>query len=213
MRGPSGLLMPRRSALARSAHLRSVKRIAILASGSGSNAQRLIEHFQRSSVADVVLVAGDRPEAGVFTRAWELGVPSYRFTPAQLRDGTVLRELQALRVDLVVLAGFLRLVPADLVRAFPGRIVNIHPALLPRHGGQGMWGHHVHAAVLAAGDRESGITIHRVNERYDEGEHLFQARCPVLPDDSPETLALRVLALEHAHYPRVVEQLVMAIGL
>ncbi len=200
--------MPRRSALARSAHLRSVKRIAILASGSGSNAQRLIEHFQGSSVAEVVLVAGDRPEAGVFARAWDLGVPSYRFTPAQLRDGTVLRELQALRVDLVVLAGFLRLVPAELVRAYQGRMVNIHPALLPRHGGRGMWGHHVHAAVLSAGDTESGITIHRVNERYDEGEHLFQARCPVLPGDTTETLAARIHELEHEHFPRVVESLV-----
>lgn len=196
----------------RSTHLRGVKRIAILASGSGSNAQRLIEHFQGSPVADVVLVAGDRPEAGVFTRAWALGVPGYRFTTAQLRDGSVLRELRAQRIDLVVLAGFLRLVPGDMVRAFPGRIVNIHPALLPRHGGQGMWGHHVHQAVLAAGDTESGITIHRVNERYDEGEHLFQARCPVLPGDTPETLAARIHELEHTHYPQVVEKLVKALG-
>jgi len=185
-----------------------VKRIAILASGSGSNAQRLIAHFQGSSTAEVVLVAGDRPDAGVFARAWDLGVPSYRFTPAQLQDGTVLRELRALRVDLVVLAGFLRLVPTELVQAFQGRMVNIHPALLPRHGGRGMWGHHVHSAVLAAGDTESGITIHRVNEHYDEGEHLFQARCPVLPGDTPETLAARIHELEHAHYPIVVESLV-----
>lgn len=189
-----------------------MKRIAILASGGGSNAQRLIAHFQGSSAAEVVLVAGDRPEAGVFTRAWELGVPGYRFTPAQLRDGTLLRELQDLHIDLVVLAGFLRLVPADLVRAFPGGIVNIHPALLPRHGGRGMWGHHVHASVLAAGDAESGITIHLVNERYDEGEHLFQARCPVLPGDTPETLGRRVLELEHAHYPVVVENLVKGLA-
>ncbi|HQW85774.1 MAG TPA: phosphoribosylglycinamide formyltransferase [Flavobacteriales bacterium] len=185
-----------------------MKRIAILASGSGSNAQRLIAHFQGSSTAEVVLVAGDRPDAGVFARAWDLGVPSYRFTPAQLQDGTVLRELRALRVDLVVLAGFLRLVPTELVQAFQGRMVNIHPALLPRHGGRGMWGHHVHSAVLAAGDTESGITIHRVNEHYDEGEHLFQARCPVLPGDTPETLAARIHELEHAHYPIVVESLV-----
>jgi phosphoribosylglycinamide formyltransferase-1 len=189
-----------------------VKRIAILASGSGSNAQRLIEHFQGSSAAEVVLVAGDRPEAGVFDRAWHLGVPSYRFTPVQLRDGALQRELAALRIDLVVLAGFLRLVPVDLVRAFPGGIVNIHPALLPRHGGRGMWGHHVHASVLAAGDAESGITIHLVNERYDEGEHLFQARCPVLPGDTPETLGRRVLELEHAHYPVVVENLVKGLA-
>ncbi len=186
-----------------------MERIAILASGSGSNAQKLIEHFRGSAVAQVVLVAGDRPEAGVFARAWELGVPAYRFTVGQMRDGTLLRELQALGVGLVVLAGFLRLLPEELLRAFPDRVLNIHPALLPRHGGKGMWGHHVHAAVLAAGDTESGITVHRVNERYDEGEVLFQARCPVLPADTPDTLALRVLALEHAHYPAIVERVAM----
>ncbi len=189
-------------------HLRSVKRIAILASGSGSNAQRLIEHFAASAVAQVALVGCDQPSAGVLQRAWDLGVPSYLFTSVELRNGTVQRELQAHRIDLVVLAGFLRLIPADMVRAFPDRIVNIHPALLPKYGGRGMYGGHVHAAVIAAGDPESGITIHRVNERYDEGVVLFQARCPVLPDDVPETLAARVLALEHAHYPAVVEQLV-----
>ncbi len=189
-------------------HLRSVKRIAILASGSGSNAQRLIEHFAASAVAQVALVGCDQPSAGVLQRAWDLGVPSYLFTSVELRNGTVQRELQAHRIDLVVLAGFLRLIPADMVRAFPDRIVNIHPALLPKYGGRGMYGSHVHAAVIAAGDPESGITIHRVNERYDEGVVLFQARCPVLPDDVPETLAARVLALEHAHYPAVVEQLV-----
>lgn len=185
-----------------------MKRIAILASGSGSNAQRLIEHFAASAVAEVVLVGCDQPAAGVLQRAWDLGVPSYLFSSAQLRDGTVQRELLAQRIDLVVLAGFLRLIPADMVRAYPGRIVNIHPALLPDHGGKGMYGHHVHQAVIAAGQRESGITIHLVNERYDEGEHLFQARCPVLPDDTPETLAGRIHALEHAHYPAVVETLV-----
>ena len=185
-----------------------MKRIAILASGSGSNAQRLIEHFAASAVAEVVLVGCDQPAAGVLQRAWDLGVPSYLFNSAQLRDGTVQRELLAQRIDLVVLAGFLRLIPADIVRAYPGRIVNIHPALLPDHGGKGMYGHHVHQAVIAAGQRESGITIHLVNERYDEGEHLFQARCPVLPDDTPETLAGRIHALEHAHYTAVVETLV-----
>jgi phosphoribosylglycinamide formyltransferase-1 len=192
-------------------HLRSVKRIAILASGSGSNAQRLIEHFAGSAEAQVVLVGCDQPAAGVLQRAWDLGVPSYLFNAADLRNGTVQRELQALRIDLVVLAGFLRLIPADLVNAFPERIVNIHPALLPKYGGKGMYGHNVHHAVIAAGEQESGITIHYVNERYDEGEHLFQATCPVLPGDTPDTLAARIHALEHAHYPAVVEKLVRAL--
>ena len=189
-------------------HLRGVKRIAILASGSGSNAQRLAEHFKGHPAAEVVLIGCDQPGAGVLQRAWDLHVPSFLFNGAQLRDGTLLRELQGQRIDLVVLAGFMRLIPADMVRAFPGRIVNIHPALLPKYGGKGMFGHHVHEAVIAAGEQESGITIHLVNERYDEGEHLFQASCPVLPDDTPDTLAARIHALEHAHYPQVVDSLI-----
>ena len=187
-------------------------RIAILASGSGTNAQRLITHFQGHPGAEVVLVGCDEPRAGVIQRAWDLQVPCYLFSGTQLRDGTVLRELQHLQVGLVLLAGFLRLIPATMVQAFPKRIINIHPALLPKYGGKGMYGHHVHAAVIAAGESESGITIHYVNERYDEGEHLFQVKCPVLPNDTPDTLAARVHALEHEHYPQVVEQLVRAIG-
>ena len=181
-------------------------RIAILASGSGTNAQRLMEHFRGHAAAEVVLVGCDKPQAQVLQRAWDAGVPSYLFNGAQLKDGTVLRELQGQRIDLLVLAGFLRLIPADMVQAFPGRIVNIHPALLPKYGGQGLYGEHVHKAVLAAGEAESGITIHLVNERYDEGRHLFQATCPVLPVDTPATLATRIHALEHAHFPRVVEE-------
>lgn len=183
-------------------------RIAVLASGSGSNAQRLMEHFQGHPLAEVVLVGTDQPQAGVVQRAWDRGVPVLTFSGEQLRSGQVLQELQGQRVDLVVLAGFLRLVPAPLVAAFSGRIVNIHPALLPKFGGKGMYGQHVHEAVVAAGEKESGITIHLVNEQYDEGEHLFQARCAVLPGDDGATLAQRVLALEHAHLPEVVEALV-----
>ena len=189
-------------------HLRSVKRIAILASGSGSNAQCLVEHFHGHAAAEVVLIGCDQPNAGVLQRAWDLGMPSYLFNGAQLKDGTVLHELQGLRVDLIVLAGFLRLIPAAMVQAFPGRIVNIHPALLPKYGGKGMYGQRVHESVIASGERESGITIHLVNEHYDEGEHLFQARCPVLPEDTPETLAQRIHTLEHGHLPRVVEELI-----
>jgi phosphoribosylglycinamide formyltransferase-1 len=135
-------------------------------------------------------------------------VPSYLFNGKQLKDGTLLRELQGQRIDLVVLAGFMRLIPAELVQAFPQRILNIHPALLPKFGGKGMYGMHVHEAVIAAGETESGITIHYVNEHYDEGEHLFQARCPVLPHDTPKSLAERIHGLEHAHYARVVEGVV-----
>ncbi len=186
-------------------------RIAVLASGSGTNAQRLVEHFRGHPLAEVALVGCDRPAAGVVQRAWDLGVPCHLFNGEGLRSGEVQRDLSGLRIDLIVLAGFLRLVPPGMVRAWPDRIVNIHPALLPRHGGKGMFGEHVHKAVLAAGETESGITIHLVNERYDEGRHLLQARCAVFASDTPATLAQRVHALEHEHYPRTVEGLVRSI--
>lgn len=183
-------------------------RIAILASGSGTNAQRLIEHFRGHKKAKVVLVGCDRPGAGVLQRAWTLGVPSYLFNAAMLRDGTLQREFQAQHVGLIVLAGFMRLVPAEMVQAFADRIVNIHPSLLPEFGGKGMFGEHVHKAVLAAGRTKSGMTIHLVNERFDEGEHLLQAECAVLPNDTPESLAARIHELEHTHYPTAIEDLV-----
>jgi phosphoribosylglycinamide formyltransferase-1 len=181
-------------------------RIAILASGAGTNAQRLIEHFKAVAAAEVVLVGCDRPRAGAAQIAWDRGVPCYLFNGAQLADGTLLRELNGLHVDMIVLAGFLRLLPLDLVRAYPDRILNIHPSLLPKHGGKGMFGERVHRSVLAAGDTESGITIHLVNERYDEGRILFQARCRVFPDDDDAKLRARVHGLEHAHYPVEVEK-------
>jgi len=184
------------------------KRIAILASGSGTNAQRLIEFFKHSAKAEVVLVASDQPKAGVLQRAWDLGVMSFLFNGNELREGRVLKELQELKIDLIVLAGFLRLIPIDMVRAFEGRIVNIHPALLPKYGGKGMYGEHVHKAVIGAGDKVSGITIHLVNENYDEGEHLLQVECPVIEGDTPEGLAERIHALEHAHFPKAVEALI-----
>jgi phosphoribosylglycinamide formyltransferase-1 len=208
----TGLFAPSRLASAFRFGDPRMVRIAVLASGSGSNAQRLIEHFAQHAKARVVLVGCDQPEAGVLQRAWDLGVPSYLFSGAELRDGTVQQELLGQRIDLVVLAGFMRLIPTELIKAFPQRIVNIHPALLPKYGGKGMYGHHVHETVVAAKEQESGITIHYVNERYDEGEHLFQAICPVLPEDTPDTLAARIHELEHAHYPQVVENLVLTIG-
>ncbi len=189
-------------------HLRGVTRIAVLASGSGTNAQRLIEHFRSHPKAEVVLVGCDNPGAGVIQRAWDLGVPMYLFNREGMANGDVQRELVRLRIDLVVLAGFLRLVPSEMIRTWGGRIVNIHPALLPKHGGKGMYGDRVHEAVLRAGEKESGITIHLVNERYDEGRVLFQAKCPVLAGDTPATLAARIHALEHEHYPRVIEEMV-----
>ena len=194
------------------ADLRTMLRIAVLASGSGTNAERLVRHFAEHPRMRVALIGCDRPGAGVLQRAWDLGVPSLLFSGKELRDGTVQQELVGQGIGLVVLAGFLRLVPSALVGAFPDRIVNIHPALLPAYGGKGMYGRHVHEAVLAAGEPESGITVHLVNEHYDEGEHLFQARCPVLPDDTPDSLAVRIHELEHRHYPQVVEKLAEALA-
>lgn len=183
-------------------------RIAILASGSGTNAQRLAEHFHGHAAAQVALIGCDQPHAGVVQRAWDLGLPLYLFNGAQLRTGEVLAEFRGQRIDLVVLAGFLRLIPAAMVAAYPDRIVNIHPSLLPNYGGKGMYGHHVHQAVLAAQEAESGLTIHYVNERFDEGRHIAQFKCPVLAGDTPDSLAARIHELEHAHYPGVVERIV-----
>lgn len=187
-------------------------KIGIFASGSGTNAEKIMQHFERSTVARVVLVASDNPEAGVLERARRFGVPAAIFTRDQFADGAApLEALRAAGVDYLVLAGFLRLVPRNIIEAYDGRIVNIHPALLPKFGGRGMYGDRVHRAVIEAGESESGITIHRVNERFDEGAALARFSCPVLPDDTPESLAERIHALEHAHFPAVIEQDILKI--
>lgn len=182
-------------------------RLAVFASGSGTNAENLIEHFNKTFDKKVVLVLSNNPGAYVLRRAARLGIPAKVFSREDLKGGKVLALLQEYSVDFVVLAGFLWLVPPDIIAAYRNRIVNIHPALLPKYGGKGMYGHHVHDAVLAAGEEQSGITIHYVNEKYDSGDIIFQARCPVLPDDTPESLQERVHALEYEHFPKVVEML------
>ena len=182
-------------------------RLAVFASGSGTNAENLIEHFNKTFDKKVVLVLSNNPGAYVLRRAARLGVPAKVFSREDLRGGEVLALLREYSVDFVVLAGFLWLVPPDIIAAYRNRIVNIHPALLPKYGGKGMYGHHVHEAVLAAGEEQSGITIHYVNEKYDSGDIIFQARCAVLPDDTPESLQERVHALEYEHFPKIVEML------
>lgn len=181
-----------------------MRRIAVLASGTGSNAEAIIRHVQNVDGVEVVLVLSNRADAPVLEKARSLGVPSASFTKEQLNDGHVLGLLRDSGADVVVLAGFLLLVPETLIRAFPDRIINIHPALLPRHGGKGMYGMNVHRAVKASGDNETGITVHLVNEHFDEGRILFQASCPVHPDDSPEEIAQRVQQLEHRHFAEAV---------
>jgi phosphoribosylglycinamide formyltransferase-1 len=186
-----------------------MKNIVILASGTGTNAENIIRYFSNDNRAKVALVLSNRSQAVVLERAAALGVDAFFFDRSQFYNtGEVLMMLQRRQVDLIVLAGFLWLVPDAVIEAFRGRIVNIHPALLPRFGGKGMYGDRVHRAVLDAGCNESGITIHYVNEQYDSGDIIFQARCPVLPDDDEHTLAERVHALEYVHYPAVISRLI-----
>ncbi len=181
-------------------------RLVVLASGGGSNLQALLDRLialGADAPAEVVAVISDRRAAGALDRARRAGIAAV-YVPASAPEGTLERELTALAPDLIVLAGYLRLVPATVVARWRGRIVNVHPALLPDFGGPGMYGHHVHAAVLAAGARESGPTVHLVDEEYDRGEILAQARVPVLPGDTPDALAARVLAEEHRLLPAAV---------
>jgi phosphoribosylglycinamide formyltransferase-1 len=184
------------------------KRIAIFASGSGSNAQKIMEHFKRNSEAEVVLILTNNPQAYVLQRADNFEIPSHIFSRNELYDtDTVIRLLKNLQVDLIVLAGFLWLVPPNLLKAFPNKIINLHPALLPKFGGKGMYGDHVHKAVLAAGEEESGITIHFVNENFDEGEILHQSRFKIEPGDNLEMIKFKGQQLEHQNFPRVIESL------
>jgi phosphoribosylglycinamide formyltransferase-1 len=185
-------------------------RIAILASGDGSNAENIIRHFKDRGDITVALVLSNNPDAFVLQRAAQLNVPARFFNRVQFREtGEVLDWLRKEKVTHIVLAGFLWLVPSSILEAYEGRIVNIHPALLPRHGGKGMYGARVHEAVRASGDLESGITIHIIDRRYDEGKVIFQKTCPVLDSDTPEDIANNVRALEHKHYPRVIEEWIL----
>ena len=194
-----------------------MKHIAIFASGSGSNAEEIARYFAGQADVQVVLILTNNPQAGVIDRA-RRGFGCGQHVPVVVFDRPAFREsnrivalLTAQNIDLIVLAGFMWLVPASLVQAFSGRIVNIHPALLPKFGGKGMFGGHVHQAVVAAGATESGITIHFVNEHYDEGQVVFQATCPVSPTDTPDDVAAEVHALEYAHYPRVVGEVLLTL--
>ena len=183
------------------------KNIAIFASGSGSNTENIIRYFRKNEAIQVSLVLSNRSDAYVFERAHRLGVPCNVFPKEDWMAGDeILAVLQEYHIDFVVLAGFLVRVPDLLLHAYPNKIINIHPALLPKFGGKGMYGDRVHEAVVAAGEKESGITIHYINEHYDEGNTVFQTACLVLPTDSPEDVAKKVHALEYEHFPRVIER-------
>lgn len=185
-----------------------MKNIAIFASGAGSNAQKIIDRFKNSTVARVTLIICNKPGAGILQIAEKEGIPAILIDKEQFfRTDHYVQLLQREQIDLIVLAGFLWKVPANLVQAFSNRIINIHPALLPKFGGKGMYGHFVHEAVISAGEKESGITIHYVNEKYDDGATILQERCVILPGDTPATLARKIQALEHTWYPAIVERL------
>ena len=182
--------------------------MAIFASGSGSNCENIIRYFRNSPLANVSLVVSNKPDAPVLERAKQLGVPSIVVTKTELNDASVMLKLLK-NADFIVLAGFLPLIPECLIEAFPHRIVNIHPALLPKYGGKGMWGHHVHEAVKASGDTVTGMTVHFVTPVCDAGEIIAQFSVAVSPNDSVEDIAAKEHNLEMEHFPKVPEELIL----
>jgi len=184
----------------------SPKRIAVLASGSGTNAQNIFETFRDDESVEIVVLMSNKKDAYALTRAENFEIPTYIFDREAFTSGIVLEELQKLDIDLIVLAGFLWKIPDHIVKAFDMRIINIHPSLLPNYGGKGMYGMNVHNAVIANKDEKSGITIHYVNEYYDEGKVIFQTTCEISEEDNPETLAGKIHDLEYANFPGVIKQ-------
>lgn len=190
-----------------------MKNVAIFASGSGTNAQAIIEHLNKSKVGHVSGIFCNNKDAFVLQRAQKYNIPDYIFSKNEFYNTSNIKDiLNEKKIDLIVLAGFLWLIPEYLILAFPDRIINIHPALLPKYGGKGMYGMRVHEAVINKKEKESGITIHYVNENYDEGNIIFQAKCQIAQDDNPEVLANKIHELEHKHYPRIVEELLINLG-
>ncbi len=183
-----------------------MKNIAVLASGSGTNAENLVRHFEQSERAAVKLILSNNPTAFVLERAKKLSVSHHVFNRHDLyHSGRVNELLASNKIDLIILAGFLWLIPESLLSQYPGRIINIHPALLPKYGGKGMYGSRVHQAVIDNAESKSGITIHLIDHEYDKGQVLKQVSCDVLPDDTADTLASRIHALEYTHYPSAIE--------
>ena len=185
-------------------------RIAVLASGNGSNAEEIFKYFKNHSDIEVRLLLSNNLNAFALKRAKNHAIRSVVFNRNEFLDGTIIRsQLEVEGITHIVLAGFLWLIPAYLLKTFPDRIINIHPALLPKYGGKGMYGSKVHEAVKAARDLETGITIHLVNDRYDEGKILFQEKCAITGNDTPDEIAACVHKLEHAYYPKVIEKWIL----
>jgi len=185
-----------------------MKKIALFASGSGSNAENIIRYFAGNDILFFSLIISNKKDVFVHERAKKLNIPSYYFEKERFENGEVLTFLREQGINFIVLAGFLLKVPENMLKAYPDKIINIHPALLPKFGGKGMYGSRVHEAVVAAKETESGITIHYVNENYDEGQIIFQAKCKVLPTDTPNDVAAKVHALEYRYFPEVIEKVV-----
>jgi len=182
--------------------------IVLFASGSGTNVENIVNFFKNDPEINVSLILTNNSKAYVKQRAKKLGIPVRIFNREDFyKNNAILDLLKKTNPDLIVLAGFLWLIPADMIASFPNKIINIHPALLPKYGGKGMYGNMVHEAVVENNEKESGITIHYVNERYDEGNIIFQARCEVLPSDTPEDIARKVHKLEYEHFPKVIARL------
>ena len=189
-----------------------MKNIAILASGTGTNAENIIKYFKDSDTVNVAFVLVDNPKAQALDRAKNLGVSTHiRMRPEFKEPTLILPLLELYHIDLLVLAGSLVFLPEYLTSRYDHRIINIHPSLLPKYGGKGFYGHKVHEAAIASGGKESGITIHYTNNEYDSGDIIFQTTCPILPDDTPDSLATRVHALEYQHYPHVIEEVAASI--
>ncbi|WP_298221463.1 phosphoribosylglycinamide formyltransferase [Flavobacterium sp.] len=184
-----------------------MKRIVLFASGSGTNAENIILYFNQMQTAKVVAVFSNNPNAKVLERSQKLQVPTVVFSKAELHDGFVLEKLQEFNPDLIVLAGFLLQFPTSIIGKYPDRIINIHPALLPKYGGKGMYGMNVHAAVLENKELETGITIHHVNEYYDEGNVIFQKSVGIEDCQTPEAIAEKIHQLEQEHFPSVIEKI------
>lgn len=186
-------------------------KIAIFASGSGSNAERIVEFFSSNDEVEVSLILTNNPTAGVIERARRLNIPVVIFNKKVFsKTDKIVEMLQLQGIDWVILAGFLWLVPTNLIKAFENRMINIHPALLPKYGGKGMWGNHVHEAVVANKEKQTGITIHFVNEHYDEGRVIFQAKCEVNEKDTPENVAAKIHELEYQYFPEVIYKEILA---
>ena len=187
-----------------------MKKVVLFASGNGTNVERIAEYFAESPRVEVSMVFTNNPRAGVLKRALKAGLPSLVFSRDDFyRTSKIIDRLKDINPDLIVLAGFLWLVPDELIKAFPRKIINIHPALLPKYGGKGMYGGYVHQAVIGNGEKESGITIHYVNEKYDDGQIIFQSSFKLSENETPQSLAEKIHRQEYEHFPKVIERLLL----